>query len=150
MDDYVRMPYTLKFLQTGDVAKLGEYANYTTITRVPLKSTVIRLEPIALTTELSGGNVAPITLAYNDKNITGVMGPSGSQYPEGQGREWDLQMTDNTCIILGNTPGGHHLKIWAKPTAEHLRAGGVETYKTQAMIPNGDQQLEDDQRDVQV
>lgn len=101
MDDYVRMSYTLKSLQTGDVAKLGEYANYTTIICVPLKSTVIRLEPIALTTELSGGNVAPITLTYNDKNITGVMGPSGTQYPEGQGREWDPQMTDNTCIILG-------------------------------------------------
>ncbi|EST29614.1 hypothetical protein M878_19995 [Streptomyces roseochromogenus subsp. oscitans DS 12.976] len=125
--DFVPMSYTLKSLLTGDVARLGEVANYTTIKRVPLDKTVIRFEPMAMS--VNDGTIGPIALTHKSKKITGTLGPGGTQYPEGEGWEWDFQMSNKRIEIACEGPGDVRFSVTVQPTDKHLEGGGVEAYK---------------------
>ncbi|GGX24021.1 thiol-activated cytolysin family protein [Streptomyces noursei] len=93
LDQYVPMTFTLKSLLTGDIAQMGETANFTVITRTRQRpSGTVRIRPVRMTVKSHvagfGGVFGPMRLRLNGAGIDGTLADGATTYPSSAGWLW--------------------------------------------------------------
>ncbi|MET9518263.1 thiol-activated cytolysin family protein [Streptomyces sp. NPDC002994] len=145
MDQYLPMSYTLKSLATGDIARLGETAKFTTVTREVVRSASVRIEPIRFAStwrQNPKADSGPVELKFKGSKIRGTaIAKSVSEYPAHSGWNWSPP-TDpgpykiSVTVFLPNTDAAAWGDFEITVPEENLR-GGVFNHTGVFKVENG-------------